>query len=48
MRYEIKDLTYTNRLHALKAFTISSRSEFADMVFVFKCLHSHVKITPEN
>jgi hypothetical protein len=35
----LSNLTYTERLHELNALTLSSRRVYADLIFVFKCMH---------
>ena len=46
--YEIKNLSYTDRLHALNELTLLRRRKLAGMLLLFKCLHSHINVLHEK
>ena len=46
--YEIKDLSHTDRLHALNELTLLRRRKLAEMLLLFKCLHSHINVLHEK
>ncbi len=42
----MQELSYLERLRKLDALTVANRRTFADMVFIFKCLHGLVNFPP--
>jgi hypothetical protein len=44
----LHDLPYNERLRELRALTLRNRRVYADMTFIFKCLHGYINCEPSS